>query len=415
MSNKNSNKQLIVLFLASFVILFTGMGLFPILPLFASRFGATTTTTGIFFALIYASTATGSMSSGFLAERFGRRTTFIAAGAMGIPALLLLGQATALWQVVFLTSVVWLSGGLDLGLISIFTGLYAAESSRGKSFTLMALAAPLGAMVGGATIGRLVEWQGYELLFFAMGIFWAILPTLGLLALKDKKQTVRKTSGSTEITGSRHFGKAFSLLLFGSLLSSLGINISRLGTSLTMQSLNFSAGAISSSATVSGLISIPVAILIGILSDRIGRRGFLMLGYLLAAGGTLVLSSADQLWQFWLSATLLLIAFSLNGAMGSALAADLLSPAELNRGMSWFKSTSSAASILSFASSGYLMEMIGSRGVFLMAAILPMLAISVLELPSNLTQLKRFVSQKKLANSPKNSAKIDQTACPVEC
>jgi MFS family permease len=415
MKDQNANKQLIVLFLASFVILFIGMGLFPILPLFAARLGATNTTIGIFFAVINASTAVGPMFAGLLAEKLGRKTLFIAVGALGVPALLLLGQATALWQVILLTSIVWFSGGLDLGLISIFTGLYATENSRGKSFTLMALAGPLGALVGGTTIGQLIEWQGYGLLFSALGIFWAILPILGILVLQDTKESVPAASAPKIRTETRRFGQTFYLLLVASLLSSLGINISRLGTSLSMQSLDFSAATIASSATVSGLISIPVAILVGALSDRLGRRGFLMLGYLLAAGGTLVLSGADQLWQFWLAATLTMVAFSLTGAMGSALATDLLSPGELNRGMSWFNTASSAASVLSFASSGYLLDMIGSQALYLLAATLPVIAASVFELPPNLASLKQLRLGNKATHAPESSAKINNKVCTANC
>jgi MFS family permease len=415
MSNQNANKQLIVLFFASFAILFVGMGLFPVLPLFAARFGATNTMIGIFFALISASTAAGPMFAGLLAERLGRKRLFIASGILGVPALLLLGKATALWQVVFMTSIVWFSGGLNLGLISIFTGLYAGENNRGKSFTLMALAGPLGALAGGATIGQLVELQGYAFMFSILGILWAALPAIGILVLQDKSDQAPTASKMESKVKTRRFGKTFYLLLSASLLSSLGINISRLGTSLSMQALEFSAGAIASSAMVSGLVSIPVALMVGILSDRFGRRNFLMLSYLLAAGGTLALSSASQLWQFWMAATLILIAYSLSGAMGSALAADLLSPGELNRGMSWFNTAASVASVMSFAGSGYLLDTIGAQSLYLLSAVLPVLAAGVFEIPSNLVSLKQLLSHGKAANSLERGAKIDENVCTAIC
>jgi MFS family permease len=355
------------------------------------------------------------MFAGLLAEKLSRKSLFITAGALGVPALLLLGQATDLWQVIFLTSIVWFSGGLNLGLISILTSLFASENSRGKTFTLMALAGPLGALAGGTAIGQLVEWKGYEFLFVVLAIFWAALPTVGLLGLQDKNDQIPATAKKKSRGETRRFGNTFYLLLAASLLSALGINISRLGTSLSMQALEFSPGAIASSATVSGLVSIPVALLVGILSDRFGRRGFLMLGYLLAAGGTLVLSSANQLWQFWLAATLILVAFSLSGAMGSALAADLLAPGELNRGMSWFNTATSAASVLSFASSGYLLDTIGSQALYLLAAALPVLATGVFEAPYNLALLKQVLPHKSTVNSLESGTKIDDNVCTAIC
>ena len=305
---------------------------------------------------------------------------FIASGVLGIPALALLGQATALWQVVALTSIVWFTGGLNLALISIFTGLYADGKNRGKSFSLMALSAPLGALTGGAAIGQLVEWQGYGWMFAVLSVIWAALPLVGLLKLQAEPVS-QPRSAQARSTGTAHsFGQTFYLLLFLTLLSGTALNISRLGTSLSMQSLNFSPGAVASSATVSGLVTIPVTLLIGALSDRLGRRRFLLLGYLLASTGALILVTATQLWHFWLVATLLMVAFSAIAAMGPAFATDILEPKALNRGLSRMSATASIAGILSFAGTGYMLDTLGPKTFYLIAVVLPVIAGALLEL-----------------------------------
>ena len=175
-------------------------------------------------------------------------------------------------------------------------------------------------------------------------------------------------------------GGRFYLLLVVALLSSVAINMGRLGNSLSMKSLDFSAGSIASSATISGLIAIPMTLLIGYLSDRFGRRHFLAMTCLLASGAAFSLSFASQLWQFWLVASLVLVAFCINGAMSSALAADFLPSSQLGRGLSWVNTASSTGSILSFVSTGYLLEWLGPRTLFLGAALLPILAAVLLEL-----------------------------------
>src|SRR5512135_340585 len=48
------NTQLLYLFVSSFIILFVGMGLFPVLPVYAAEFGASRTVIGIYYALMYA-------------------------------------------------------------------------------------------------------------------------------------------------------------------------------------------------------------------------------------------------------------------------------------------------------------------------------------------------------------------------
>jgi AAHS family 4-hydroxybenzoate transporter-like MFS transporter len=155
------NKQLFFLFASNLVVLFVGMGLFPLLPLYATQFGATRTVIGIYYAVMYAASVLGTMATGWLARRVPPRDLFIAAGALGVAALALLGQATALWQVVLFTAVIWFGGAITIPLVGVFTGLVADGDNRGKSFTMMYLAFPLGAVFGGTTVGQLVGWQGY--------------------------------------------------------------------------------------------------------------------------------------------------------------------------------------------------------------------------------------------------------------
>ena len=68
-----------------------------------------------------------------------------------------MGQASSLWQVVILTALVWFSGGICMALVNISTGLYAGSEKRGKWFSVISLASPFGAIVGGLTVGSLIE------------------------------------------------------------------------------------------------------------------------------------------------------------------------------------------------------------------------------------------------------------------
>ncbi|MBC8074928.1 MAG: hypothetical protein H7Y32_02535, partial [Chloroflexales bacterium] len=62
-----------VLFICTIVPLFIGAGLFPLLPLYVARFGATRTDIGIFYAVIYIANTAGVIATSWLAERFSRR------------------------------------------------------------------------------------------------------------------------------------------------------------------------------------------------------------------------------------------------------------------------------------------------------------------------------------------------------
>jgi MFS family permease len=320
------------------------------------------------------------MLTGWLADRLGHQRLFIGAGVVGLPAIILLGQATTLWQVVILTAITWFCGGVGLTLVSVFTALQAEGNSRGKSFGLTWLAFPLATVIGGLTVGQLVTWQGYPLMFAALGVVWAGWPVVGLLGLEYKP--ISAPAPSAEVTDGvpLQFGGTFYLVLWGVLLSATATYLSRLGMSLSMQALNFSAGAVASTATVGGLITIPVTLLIGTLSDRLGRKGFLIVGYVLAAGGALTLSAATQLWHFWLASALLFVAMSVNGSVVPALATDLLAPTALSRGLAWLNAMSRVGGMVGFASAGYLMDTLGATPLYLIAAASSVMAATLLGL-----------------------------------
>lgn len=360
------NTQLMYLFMSSFIILFVGMGLFPVLPVYAAEFGASRTVIGIYYALMYAANAVGSMLTNRLAVRLTHKGLFVAVGVLGIPALMLLGQASALWQVVVLTTVVWFCGGVGLSLINVFTAQQSGHKSRGKSFSLMFLAFPLGAVFGGALVGQLVNSSGYHAMFVVLGAVWAILPAIGVFKLKVNSDSNPVRAALAQRTTDR-LGANFYRVLAMTLLASIAINTGRLGTALSMQAQDFSASAISSTAMVSGLITIPIVLLIGALSDRLGRKTFLMLGYMIAGGGALMLAFATDLWMFWIAATLVLVALCTNGALASALVTDTLSPQARQRGLPWINAMNPVAGVLSFTSIGFMMDTFGQLPVYLVA------------------------------------------------
>lgn len=363
------NRQLMYLFAGSFIIVHVGNGLFPLLPLYATQFGATPATIGLYMAITYMAITAGTMLSSRIADRLTHRGTIAGAGTLGIPALILLGQATALWHVVVLTAVVWFTGGMVLASISVITGLSADEKNRGASFSVLSLASPAGALIGGITVGKMVAWYGYPLMFAVLGLTWLALPVLGLVAIKETRTTAATASMPASSGGAAlPSGWVFYLLLLVSLLAAVTTNVGRLGTSLSMQALTYTSDTVASTATVSGLIAVPVALLIGSLSDRFGRKRFLMASVLMAAVGVLTLSVADQLWHFWAAATLLLVAKTVSGAVASALATDVLPRETLARGLPWLNTMTWVAGIASFAGSGYVIDALGPTTLYLAAA-----------------------------------------------
>jgi len=370
-------RMFIMLFICHAVPLFIGMGLFPLLPLYAARFGATRTDIGVFYAVVYIASTAGVLGTGWLAARVSRRALFFAGATLGIPALVLMGHATALWQVVLLTACVWLCGGITLTLLSVFTGVLADPASRGRVFGLMFLVYPVDALLGGTVVGYLTTSYGYTVMFYALAAIWVIQPVVGLLGLRDPRIVRAPVRPSGGVRPTR-LGRSFTLLLVASLLAFAGTSIGRLGISLSMQALGFAPAAVASTAMVSGLLTIPLALALGTLADRVGGARLLTVSYLLAAAGACTLVVATAVWHFQLAATLLLVAWCLSRSAASALAADLLRTEALAIGLPRLGAMDSLASIVGFALAGFVMDTLGGPALFAGAALLAFSALGVL-------------------------------------
>lgn len=379
MKTNQTQKQIAYLFLSSLSILFTGMGLFPLLPVYAAEFGANAGQTGLYLALTYISITAGTLISGWLSSRVHPRLLFGAAGLAGIPALLLMAQARELWQVVALTMLIWFVGGTGLSLSAVYTGLLASAKSRGTSFSLQALAQPIGAIFGGLAIGAILKDYGYPQVFGLLALVWTVWPLLAFTLIRYPEVT-RREARSSPAPAPRFAG--LPLLLAAVLLPSLTVSASRLGLSLEMKALQFSPSEISSTSFVGGLASIPLVLLAGGLADRLGRKRLLDAAYLVTAGSALILTVSGSLWSYYLASTLSLVALCLNQSVASALAADLLPPGGLSRVLPSISAMRWIAGIAGFGATGVLLEALGGPVLFAAVALLPLAAIGLLELLS---------------------------------
>ncbi|MCB8986528.1 MAG: hypothetical protein H6661_02115 [Ardenticatenaceae bacterium] len=107
-----NNRMRIALFSTNFAIFVTGMGLLPVLPLYAAQFGASQTVIGLYLASTYASIAAGSLLTNRLLNhlplRVLRRSGLIGA----LAPILLAARPRPCGRVVVLTGLIWFTGGI---------------------------------------------------------------------------------------------------------------------------------------------------------------------------------------------------------------------------------------------------------------------------------------------------------------
>ena len=242
-------------------------------------------------------------------------------------------------------------------------------------------------------------------MFATLSLVYALWPLVGWLMVQDQPDARTAQPGATGLIKFR-VGKNFPVLLFAVLLSAMTVSVVRMGLSLSMKAIHFSPAAIAGTNVVAGMVTIPIVLGSGVLSDRLGRRLFLILGFLLAALGSLLLVSAGHLWQFWVVAAAVLVSRSTTGSLASALAADILPPQALSRGLPWVGTMNWVSGVIGFAVSGYLIEILGSHNLYRISALLSLAAIGLIGLLSGQRKkaLTRSTQQRSGQPAPASTA-----------
>lgn len=372
-----NQKQLWALFVCSLVPWTVGNGLVPLLPVYATRLGANPTTAGNYMAFSYLAIALGAVSAGWVSDRFGaRKFPILLAGLVGVPTAWLIGSAGNIWSLSLLTAVLWFSGGIGLGLISILTGLSAKEHERGKIFGILSLTSGLGALLGGLASGYIVDRWGFQTLFSAIALFLVFWPvSAGMLTeIKTRPEAL----STNEVEARPRLSRSYFFLFSASLVASIAGFITLLGRSLLMSALAFNATAISITGAVSGIIAMPLPLLVGWLSDRTGRKIFLYAAYLVGIASLAMLAAAASLWHFSVAIALQAIFVGVNATVGNALVTDILPPASLGRGLALFGATSWIGGVLGFAGGGLALQHLGVTPTILLGISLPLIAMGLL-------------------------------------
>ncbi|MBX2999564.1 MAG: MFS transporter [Caldilineaceae bacterium] len=376
-----NKRQLLILWLCLGLLPFEAALTIRLLPVYAVRLGADPTTTGLFVAFAFLAVALGNITGGWLSDRFGRRKEILLLSyAVWILAALLLTQANTILRLIVLIGVLWFPGGIAISILSIIVALSATAGERGKVFGLLGLGTGVGSLLAGLVGGPIAERWGFPVLFLVMAAVTAVMLLLALFiqdkpTLPEKAQRLRQES--TPAAEPPSIGAMLKLLLLTHLLVRLGVFIGGLGSPLIMTQLGFTATAVSSTIAVSAAIALPLPLLLGWLSDRAGRKPFVLAAYGCCVLGVLLLILAQWLWHFWLSASLLAIVDASRGVV-QAFVADMAPPAALGRAISISNTTSMAAGILGLSSAGYLMQTIGLNPTLLLGASLPLVAMVLL-------------------------------------
>jgi len=188
---KPQNKQLILIFVFVFLDLLGYSLILPLLPFYASSFGATLTLVGLLGTVNGLGQLIAAPMIGRLSDRYGRRPMLILAVSGTILGFLLLGFAQSLWMIFLSRIVDGLFGG-DTALARAYITDITEPKDRAKSLGMIGAAFGLGFIIGPVMGGVLGDISLNLPAFVAAGLAIIGLAAIIIWLPESLPQEVRK-------------------------------------------------------------------------------------------------------------------------------------------------------------------------------------------------------------------------------
>ena len=356
---------------------FASKMVYPITPIFlTSVLGAPVWTVGVIEGLAESIASLFKLYSGWLSDRVGQRKPFAVAG-YGLGALSKLGLAVAGgWGMVLGARLLDRFGkGLRAAPRDVLITENCAPEQRGRAFglhhSLETVGEVLGPLLGLLLLGQ-VGYRGV----FAVAFIPALLGVFVLLKwVRDPKHNTKPRSRPQFTLKGLSLAYRQFLLVVG--LFSLG-NSSDAFLLLRSQDLGLTGSQLLLLYAMFNLVETFLGLTAGRLSDRIGRRPLLVMGYIVFALVYLGFALANRAEVVWGLLMFYGLYSTLTRGVQKAFVADLVHPDRRGAEVGTFHMLSGLATLPASLIAGWLYTQVSVAAPFYFSVTTTILAIGLL-------------------------------------
>lgn len=355
-----------------------------VLPMFLLTLGGSAAALGVIEGIADAVSSFVKLGAGWYGDRIGRRKPIVTLGyLLTAVAKASFALATAWPHLLWGRTIGWFGRGIRGPLRDAMLADSVGPAAYGRAFGFHRAADTLGAVVGPLTAFALVGLLSYRQLFWLTLIPGAI--SVGAIALLVREPRVQARRTLTFTASLRELPTEFRRFLLGVGAFGLGDFAHSLLTFRTAELLGPAMGTTRASQvavlfyTLHNLSYAVASYPVGALGDRIGKRGLLALGYLLAAvmgvGLTVVSESAWALLGLFLLGGIYL---AIEDALEGALAAELLPSQVRGTGYGLLATVNGVGDLVSSLVVGGLLATAGPGPAFGYSAVMSLLGAAVI-------------------------------------